>query len=201
MLIKTRLVQAARAACLLSILLFLYTMPPPDAPQTVVDLLLSRNGSSEKRWNSFGQYLLRNHSDKEGVRASVGSQDPQEACRAKSINGERCIDTCSHSIQATPRTAVGYPVTLVTSYYKIPSKHSVEEYMRRIEYFLLKILSPVVVYTNNQTFYEAKRFRDYLARRALLMPGSSTHEVHAFGKYSFGARVWFGYEKTRSQGP
>eukprot|EP00117_Sycon_ciliatum_P046831 scpid75573/ scgid2462/ len=63
------------------------------------------------------------------------------------------------------------PITLVTGYFRIQSKHSVEEYLDWIELFLLWIRTPTVVYTNNRTVLDTPKFSSILLHREEWVPG------------------------------
>eukprot|EP00117_Sycon_ciliatum_P017689 scpid68408/ scgid16590/ len=63
-----------------------------------------------------------------------------------------------------------HAVTLVTGYYRMRSKHSVDSYMEWVKLFLLRLHTPTVVYTNCQTVRGAPQIGEILRERQRLIP-------------------------------
>eukprot|EP00117_Sycon_ciliatum_P038358 scpid62023/ scgid28518/ len=161
-----------RSALLLIVLLLLLVwlltyIAPPELEVTSPH----KNNVADVWWRTNQKQKAR-QSSAESKAASSG-----EPRRCFPASAERpCQAKCSDRITATRQTSISHAITLVTGYYKVKSKHPVDDYMSRVENFLLRIWTPTVVFSDNATFSDVKKFRDIIAMRARLMPGR-THTV------------------------
>ena len=88
---------------------------------------------------------------------------------------KQCRQSCSQDLTVTRETAVSFPISLVTGYYRMRSKNTMETYLSNMESFLLRLWTPTYVFTNNETFH-INPFMELLQKRAKLMPGF-THVI------------------------
>jgi len=62
-----------------------------------------------------------------------------------------------------------YNCTIVTCYYKFPSKHSYNEYSKWMTNFLTTVETPMVIFTNDESYEDIKQLRQWNEKNTIII--------------------------------
>lgn len=91
---------------------------------------------------------------------------------SKASTSSSAATACQKNGESVPvKTDLSLPITLVTGYYAIPSKHPPTVYFKWMSFFLYKIKTPIALYTNCASIKNQPAFVNILRQREKLFPG------------------------------